>query len=134
MTRQIRLQWPAVAAVFAVLAVVAAPLGAHHSVSGQFDYNRQVRLTGTITDIDWINPHIYIHVDVAGENGDVTRWRVSTLPVAMMRRAGITRAMLMGDGRPVELDVILARDGTRNLAWLLTIHYADGHHYQMSGS
>lgn len=113
--------------------LAAGPLGAHHSVSGQFDYDRPARLTGVISEVDWINPHIYIYLDVEERNGTVTTWRVASAPVAMLRRAGISRAMLMGDGRPVELDVILARDGTENLAWLLTIYYADGHHYQMSG-
>ena len=117
------------------VALLATALGAnaHHSVAGQFDGTKRVSLTGVITKIDWINPHTYLYLEVKDEAGGVTTWRLESLPTAMLRKAGLTSAMLMGDGATVTADAILARDGTQHLAWLLKITYPDGHHYQLAG-
>jgi hypothetical protein len=115
------------------LLTAAGPLAAHHSVAGQFDGTKPVLLTGTITKVEWINPHVYIHLSVADEQGAMTTWRLESLPTAMLRKAGVTRDMIMGDGGPVTADTILARDGTARLAWLRKLTYADGHHIQFAG-
>jgi hypothetical protein len=123
-------------ALLAALAAVGLALGtagAHHSVAGQFDSARRATITGTISKVDWINPHVYIHMDVADEKGAITTWRLESLPTAMLRKAGLTSEMLKGDGGKVTADAILARDGTRQLAWLLKLTYEDGHHYQLAG-
>jgi hypothetical protein len=124
------------ASIFLFLAccVAALPVAAHHSVSGQFDREKRVSLTGVITKVDWINPHTYLHLEVRDDDGSVTTWRRESLPTAMLRKAGITSAMLMGDGATVTVDTILAHDGTQNLGWLLRIDYPDGHHYQLAGA
>lgn len=124
--------------VFATLAAagllaIAGSAGAHHSVAGQFDMAKRTTITGTISKIDWINPHVYIHLDVPDEQGNVTTWRLESLPTAMLRKAGLTSAMLKGDGGKVTVDGLLARDGTESLAWLLKITYEDGHFYQLGG-
>jgi hypothetical protein len=119
------------AVALSLAAASTAP--AHHSVAGQFDATKRVSLTGVISKIDWINPHTYIHLDVADEHGAVTQWRLASLPTAMLRKAGLTQEMLRGDGAAVTADAILARDGTENLAWLLKITYPDGHYYQLAG-
>lgn len=128
MTRKL---WVAVAACGAVLAGVEA--AAHHSVSGQFDSNKPVTLEGVISKIDWINPHIYVYLDVPNEDGGVTTWRFASLPTAMLRKAGLTSEMVRGGGAVVTAHGIRARDGTENLAWLHRIDYPEGHHYQFSG-
>ena len=110
-----------------------SPVSAHHSVSGQFDRDKRVSLTGVITKIDWINPHTYVHLDVENEDGSVTSWQLESLPTAMLRKGGLTREMLMGDGDAVTVDAILSRDGTEHLGWLLRIDYPDGHYYQLAG-
>jgi hypothetical protein len=117
------------------LAMVApvAIAQAHHSVAGQFDSSKRATLTGVITKIDWINPHTYIYLDVADDQGKITTWRLESLPTAMLRKAGLTSEMLMGGGATVSVDAILARDGTEHLAWLLKINYPDGHNYQLAG-
>lgn len=115
-----------------VLATAVLDASAHHSVAGQFDSSKRVTLTGVISKMDWINPHTYIHLDVADEAGKITTWRIESLPTAMLRKAGVTRDMIMGDGATVMVDTILARDGTQNLAWLLKITYPDGHFYQFA--
>jgi hypothetical protein len=115
------------------LVLIASGTAAHHSVSGQFDMNKRTTITGTITKVDWINPHTYIHMDVVGENGQTTTWRLESLPTAMLRKAGLTSQLIMGDGGKVTADALLARDGTANLGWLLKLTYADGHVYQLAG-
>jgi hypothetical protein len=106
---------------------------AHHSVAGQFDSSKPVTLTGTISKIDWINPHIYFHLDVKDDKGAVTTWRLETLPTAMMRKVGLTSQLLIADGAKVTANAILARDGTQQLAWVSKLTYEDGHYYQLAG-
>jgi hypothetical protein len=115
------------------LAAAAGNASAHHSVAGQFDSGKPVQLTGVISKIDWINPHIYIHLDVKDEKGVVTTWRLETLPTAMMRKAGLTSQMLIAEGAKVTANAILARDGTQALAWVSKLTYEDGHYYQLAG-
>jgi hypothetical protein len=105
---------------------------AHHSVSGQFDREKRVSVTGVITDVEWINPHTYIHLESRDASGAVTMWQFESAPTAMLRKVGLTKEMLMGGGATVTIDAILARDGTENYGWLLKIQYPDGHYYQLS--
>lgn len=116
-----------------LLAALTGESAAHHSVAGQFDASKRVTITGTVTKVDWINPHSYLYIDVADEQGQVTTWRLESLPTAMLRKAGLTSDLLKGDGGKVTADAILARDGTANLAWLLKLTYEDGHYYQLAG-
>jgi hypothetical protein len=120
------------------LAALAAMLGAvgsvsaHHSVAGQFDTAKRAALQGTIAKIEWINPHTYIHIDVPDEKGVVTSWRLETLPTAMLRKAGLTPELLMNGNGKVTASVMLARDGTQHLGYLLKLTYEDGHYYQLA--
>ena len=122
----------AVVLVAATLVVVAGSLSAHHSVSGQYDASRPLTLSGVISKVDWINPHVYLHLDVKEKDGAVTTWTLSTLPTAMMRRAGLTKESLQGQpGEVVTITAIAARDETKKLGWISKITYADGHHVQL---
>ncbi len=122
----------AAAALTSALAA-AGPVLAHHSVAGVFDTSETRTWKGTITKIDWINPHTYIHLAVENDDGTVTEWEMESIPPAMMRKAGITRKMIQGEeGEVIEIEGLRARDGTENLAYILTITYADGHFYQLS--
>ena len=122
----------AVVLVAATLVVVAGSVSAHHSVSGQYDASRPLTLTGVISKVDWINPHIYLHLAVKEKDGAVTTWTLSTLPTAMMRRAGLTKESLQGQpGEVVTITAIAARDETKKLGWISKITYADGHHVQL---
>ncbi len=115
------------------LVLVGGGAAAHHSVSGQFDMNKRTTIAGTITKVDWINPHTQIHMDVVDEAGKVASWRLESLPTAMLRKAGLTSQLIMGDGGKVTADLLLARDGTPHLGWLLKLTYEDGHTYQLAG-
>ena len=122
----------AVVLVAATLVVVAGSVSAHHSVSGQYDASRPLTLSGVISKVDWINPHVYLHLDVKEKDGAVTTWTLSTLPTAMMRRAGLTKESLQGrPGEVVTITAIAARDETKKLGWISKITYADGHHVQL---
>jgi hypothetical protein len=112
---------------------LAATAGAHHSVAGQFDAAKRTTITGVVSKVDWINPHVYIHMDVADEKGAVTTWRLESLPTAMLRKAGLTSEMIKGGGQKVTAVAIMARNGTPNLAWLLNLTYEDGHEYVLAG-
>ena len=107
---------------------------AHHSVSGQFDSTTPFELTGVITRIDWINPHTYIYLEVTGDDGSKETWRLETAPTAMLRKAGLTREMIMADGATVVITGIRARDGTQHLGWIYRITYPEGHFYELSRS
>jgi hypothetical protein len=118
-------------AVVAVLAT-ASVLSAHHSVAGQFDESKSVTLKGVISKVDWVNPHIYLYIDVKDGNETVT-WSLGTVPTAMARRAGLTKESISGKvGEVVTIDCIPARDGTKHLGWVNTITYADGHKIELS--
>jgi len=120
--------------VVAMGIAVSATLLAHHSVPGQFDMSKPVTLKGVITKIDWINPHIYVHLDVKDGSGSTSTWALATLPTAMMRRAGLTRESLQGKpGEEVTINAVPARDGSKQLGWINKITYADGHSFAPTG-
>jgi hypothetical protein len=122
--------------LYLILALAALPpdLPAHHSVAGQFDMSRVVEWTGVITRIDWINPHTYIYLTVTEADGSTITWKLATAPTAMLRKAGLTKAMIMSDGAVVKISGLLARDGTQQLGWINRITYPDGHFYELSRS
>ena len=115
------------------LSLAAGNVGAHHSVAGQFDMAKRTTITGTVSKVDWINPHVYVYIDVADEKGAVTTWRLESLPTAMLRKAGLTSEMIKGGGQKVTAAALMARNGTPNLAWLLNLKYEDGHEYTLAG-
>jgi len=122
-----------VSAVTLMLAL-ASPLWAHHSVSGQFDTSKPIVLKGVVSKVDWMNPHVYIYLDVKETDGSVTTWALSSLPTAMMRKAGLSKETLIGaPGETVTINAVPARDGTKRLGWISKITYADGHYYLLAG-
>src|SRR5690242_4523908 len=82
------------ASLVLVLLVRAIPLAAHHSFAAEFDINKQVTLKGVITKVEWVNPHVYLFIDVKDQAGKVTTWSLESLSTAAIRRGGVTRNML----------------------------------------
>jgi hypothetical protein len=115
-----------------VIAFAGAEALAHHSVAGEFFVDKTVNLNGVVSDVEWANPHIYLHFDVKDAAGAVSTWRLESVPVAMMRKAGLSKELLLGSGQAANVDAYLARDGTPLLGYLVKITYADGHHYQFA--
>ena len=126
-----RSAWGAVAVCLLALSLARAGY-AHHSVAGEFDVHRTVRLNGVVSKVDWANPHIYVHLAVRDAHGAVEDWRLESVPVAMMRKSGLSKVLLLGNGQPATVDAYLARDKTPYLGYLVKITYADGHHYQFA--
>lgn len=126
------MNYKSLAAGFFLLLLPVPWVAAHHSVFAEFNSEDPIEITGIITGMDWINPHTYIYMDVTDEDGNTVTWHLEALPTAMLRKAGLTKAMLIGDGRPVTVRCRTARDGTTNLGYTLKITYADGHYYQLS--
>ena len=88
--------------VVGALALLGGNASAHHSVAGQFDQAQRVTITGVISKVEWINPHVYIQMDVPDEKGAITTWRLESLPTAMLRKAGLTSELLKGGVRLFE--------------------------------
>ena len=122
-------------AVLTVSLITAPAAFAHHSVAGQFDTSKILTLKGSISKVQWMNPHIYVYLDVKEEDETVATWALETLPTAMMRKAGLSKEAVMGTpGEVVTVTVVPARDGTKHLAWISKITYADGRYYALGGT
>ena len=93
--------------------LAARPLVAHHSFAAEFDADKPVTLTGTVTRIDWTNPHAWFYLDVTDETGKVTNWGLEMGSPNGLMRAGWTRnSMKFGD--VVTVEASRARNGSNN--------------------
>ena len=96
--------------VGAVLLAAATPVWAHHSFSAEFDGDKPVKLQGTVTKMEWINPHSWIHIDVKNPDGTVTSWMIEGgSPNALLRR-GFTKHSLE-PGTQIVVEGYQAKDG-----------------------
>ena len=72
---------------FGVL-VTSLPVIAHHAFSAEFDSTKPVQLRGTITKMEWINPHAWMHIDVTNDDGAVDSWMIEAGPPGALVRRG----------------------------------------------
>jgi hypothetical protein len=119
-------------AAAAVLLLAAVPAIAHHSFSAEFDGTHIFTLSGTLTKVDWINPHAWWYVDVKDDKGEIQHWSLEGYPPSELRLAKITRDMVGKPGDAVSVDVFPAKDGTKLLAHIKVLRIpADGREIDM---
>jgi uncharacterized protein DUF6152 len=84
--------------VAAMTTLVTQPTAAHHSFAAEFDANSPIELTGTVTKVEWANPHTYFYMDVTSPKGDVENWALEMgSPNGLMRRGWTRDSMKIGD-------------------------------------
>src|SRR5580704_12347154 len=106
------------------LLLATAPIFAHHSVSAEFEVNRQITYTGVITRVEWSNPHIYFYVDVKDGSQKVTNWAFEGAGPNTLARMGWLRDILKVGDR-VTVVAFPARDGA-NVASARDVTLANG--------
>src|SRR5262245_17105819 len=122
-----RMRFRICAAVTAAAALMTGGSAfAHHSFQAQFDIDKPMTLKGTVTKVEWINPHVYVHLDVKDDKGAVTKWAFETLGPGRMRAEGMSK-QTFGIGKVVTLKGYAARDGSKNLGFLRQVTFDDGH-------
>lgn len=112
-------------AVLLIVAAAAAPSGAHHSFGVAFDASKTVTLTGTITRIEWTNPHTHVYADVKDESGTVVNWKFEGYPPNVLSRTGWKRDVTVKIGDTITMFGYRARDGSP-FAHLREVTLADG--------
>jgi hypothetical protein len=95
----------------ALLVACAAPAMAHHSFAAEFDAKQPVTLKGTVTRMEWINPHTWIHLDVKTPKGTVERWMIEGGPPNALYRRGFTQKSLP-QGSEIVVEGFRAKDGS----------------------
>jgi hypothetical protein len=113
-----------IAILAAGLVTTAAPVWAHHAFAAEFDVNKRVKLSGTITKVEWTNPHAWLYVDVKDENGKVTNWSFELgSPNGLIRKGWRRTSLKLGD--QVTVEGYAAKDGS-NIANARSVTLADG--------
>jgi hypothetical protein len=106
------------------LLALAAPVFAHHSFAAEYDNAKPVTLTGSVTKVEWMNPHARFYMDVKDDKGAVTNWEFELgSPNGLARRGWTRNSMKAGD--QIVVDGYMAKDGS-NLANARNIKLADG--------
>ncbi len=107
-----------------VLGLAAVPALAHHSFAAEYDAAKPITLTGTVTKVEWMNPHARFYIDVKDDSGKVTNWELELgSPNGLMRRGWTRNSMKPGD--TVTVQGSLAKDGS-SLANARTVKLTDG--------
>ena len=96
------------------LILAPATLSAHHSFAAEYDANKKVTLKGKVTKVDWVNPHSWVHIDVAELDGKITNWSCETAPPNILYRQGWRRDSLK-EGDEVTIEGFAAKDATATM-------------------
>ena len=97
--------------VLLVILAAAVPVSAHHAFAAEFDSKKPVKFRGTVTKMEWINPHAWLHVSVKQPDGTVVEWMVETGTPNTLLRRGFTKDSLK-PGTEVIVDGYQSKDGS----------------------
>lgn len=104
--------WKAFAAIVCLVAA-STPALAHHAFGAEYDNNKPVKVTGVVTKVEWLNPHIWIYVDEKNADGSVTKWAFSAGAPGQLMRRGINKDSIK-PGSTLLIDGFRAKDGSNN--------------------
>lgn len=123
-------------AAWAVVCALACSLPglAHHAVTAEFDPGKTITLKGVISKVEWINPHIFVYIDVKDDAGKSTTWMLQSLPPLFFKGSGLTKDVLLSSKDAVTVTAYPAKDGTQAYGFLTKLTYADGHFFTMTPS
>ena len=117
--------------IFFTILFAAGSLEAHHSPSAVFDMDKRFTLLGTLTQVDWINPHIVVFMDAKKDDGSLETWKFESNPPSWFRRVGIARNDLAkAIGQNVTVEGSRAKDGSR-YGYLLKVTFVDGNSLEL---
>lgn len=113
-------------AIVPLLLLTAGTAWAHHAISAVFDTSKTIKVVGELTKVDWVNPHIFIHLNGKNSSGATVSYKVESGPPAWYRRVGVSSTRFSKHiGEMVTLDAQPSKDGS-NYIYLVKITFANG--------
>ncbi len=107
--------------------LAAAPAWAHHTFSVEYDASKCSDMTGTLTKVDWQNPHVYFNVDLKDADNQVSSWSFEAVSVAYLKRSGIQKQDFLDNmGKMVTVRACLGKSSSGKRAAAETIKMPDG--------
>ena len=120
----------AILIIFATLCTVG-PLSAHHGLTAIFRPSKKITLTGTLTEVDWQNPHIVVVMESKKDDGSVEMWKLESNPPAWFKRLGITRNdFAKSIGKVITVEGLRAKDGSP-YGYLQKVTFSEGNSLEL---